>query len=368
MTFIARDNIEALTPYVPGEQPAAVDVVKLNTNENPYPPADAVLEAISQTPAELLRRYPPPLSKPFRETAAGVHGLDPSQVIATNGGDELLRMIITAYANPGQTPGGVALTDPTYSLYEVLAQIQNAAVMRFDRGPAFELPKQLAQRANDAQAAVLFVVNPHAPSGRLEPVQTLRKLAQAFDGLLVIDEAYVNFASAEAVELIRGDDALTNVILLRSLSKGYSLAGLRFGYGLASPGVIQTLDKVRDSYNVDILAQRAAVAALKSRNEAAKSWQTVIASRAKLTQALTDMGMEVLPSETNFLLVRPTEAFGVEGLNDSPAAARIYQTLAEQHIFVRYFNHPRLRDRLRISIGTSEQNDRLLTALRQMRN
>ncbi len=365
MTY-ERTCIERLTAYAPGEQPNAASdtgVIKLNTNENPYPPCQAVLEAIQSVTAESLRRYPPPDARAFREAAAGVHGLDPEQVIATNGGDELLRLALTVFCEPtgsGEVAGrsgGVGFTDPTYSLYPVLAQIQDTPVTRVPLTEDFALPDHLTSQLNDAGCRLALIVNPHAPSGRLRPLRQLEAIAKEFHGVLLIDEAYVDFASNDALPLLAPDSGLDNVLILRSLSKGYSLAGLRFGYGLGHRDLIAALHKARDSYNTDALSQAAAVAALQHRHETTRHWQAVIDERNRLTHELTTRGYHVYPSETNFLLVTPS----------GPAKAKeIYPSLKEKKIFVRYFDQPRLADKLRITVGTPQQNDHLLAALTEL--
>lgn len=354
-----RDNIAALHAYVPGEQPTYREtagtggVIKLNTNENPLPPSPKVMEAIRTLDPEALRLYPPPDAKWFRAAAAELHGLTPGQVIATNGGDELLRMLVTVYCEAGAERGGIGMTRPSYSLYSVLANIQDTPVTAIDRDPDdFALPDDLADRWNRAGCRLGFIVNPHAPSGRFEHVDSLRPIAEAFDGVLVVDEAYVDFAPGDALDLVRGDRALPNVIVLRSLSKGYSLAGLRFGYGLGPEAMIATLDKARDSYNTDMLSQVAATAALEERDYARRSWEVVIDERSRLTGALRDRGYSVFDSHTNFILVIPPDG--------SPGAEAIYQHLKANRILIRFFSTPGLDDKLRITIGTPEQNDALL--------
>ncbi len=366
-----RDNIRSLHAYVPGEQPSAEQtaagrVIKLNTNENAYPPSPAVLSAVHGVGAEGLRLYPPADAAPFRRAAAGLHGLTPQQVIATNGGDELLRLLVTVCCQPtgGRAfAGGLGMTDPSYSLYQVLAEIHDTPVLRVPRGDGadggFPLPDDYAQQLNAAGCRLAFLVNPHAPSGGLESVDTLRALARSFDGLLVIDEAYIDFAP----EAYRGglaliDEGLDNVIVLRSLSKGYALAGLRFGYGLASAELIATLDKARDSYNLDILAQAAATAALGDQAYARGRWQATRDERQRLVEALRARGFQVPDSHTNFVLVRvPT------GDAHAPTAETYYQSLKDAGILIRHFNTPRLADRLRITVGTAEQNDAVLAVL-----
>ena len=354
-----RDNIARMHGYTPGEQPQTGDVVKLNTNENPYPPAQAVLDAVHGVTGEMLRRYPPPRASGFRDTAARVHDLKPENVIATNGGDELLRLAVTVFcqskAGQPQGPGGMGETDPTYSLYDTLAEVHNTPITRIDLRDDWSLPDNFAAKLNEAGCRLALVVNPHAPSGRLEPLDTLRSVAGRFRGVLLIDEAYVDFAERDALDLVRGDEAMKNVLILRTLSKGYSLAGLRFGYGLGHAELIAALDKARDSYNTDVIAQRSAVAALESRDHALKNCRAVIDERRRLAEALAQRGYTVYPSQSNFLLA----AVAASGAS----AATIYQSLKAGGVFVRYFDHTRLRDKLRITVGSPEQNDALLAAL-----
>lgn len=351
-----RDNIHRLTPYTPGEQPQRADVVKLNTNENPYPPPAAVLEAIRDVSADQLRRYPPPRAQQFRETAARLHGLSPEQVIATNGGDELLRMAVTVFCEPGGR--GIGETYPTYSLYDVLAEIHGTTITQVPLAEDWSVPEDFAQRLNEQGCRLALLVNPHAPSGRQEPLDKLERVARAFRGVLLIDEAYVDFAEFDATPLLDPARGLDNVLLLRTLSKGYSLAGLRFGYGLGHPRLIETLDKARDSYNTDILSQAAATAALSARDDARKSWEKVIAERARLTGALRQKGFTVAPSQSNFVLAAPPAG----GLS----AQAMYRALYDRAIFVRYWDAPRIQDKLRITVGTPEQSDALLGAIDEL--
>lgn len=374
-----RDNIQALTAYTPGEQLDTAVVTKLNTNENPYPPSHRVMDAIRNLRPEQLRVYPPPLAQPFRAAAAELHNLSPHNVIATNGGDELLRLILTCYCQPTaaippsapnaprgnpqpnrhrlDTPAvsrGLGVTEPTYSLYPVLAAIQDTPVTRIDRLDDFALANDTIDRWNDAGCSVGMIVNPHAPTGRYESLDTLRELATQFRGLLLIDEAYIDFAPGDAVDLVR--EELDNVIILRSLSKGYSLAGLRFGYGIAHRGVIAALDKARDSYNTDALSQAAAVAAIADQAYARSTWDKVIEQRDRLTSELRQRGFVVLDSQSNFVLATPP---------DKARALDLYTHLKASNLLVRYFNAPRLDDKLRITVGTEDQVTQLLNAIDQ---
>lgn len=369
-----RENIQKLSAYTPGEQLDTSVVTKLNTNENPYPPSPKVMQAVRELSAEKLRVYPPPMAQPFRETAASLHSVNANNIIATNGGDELLRLLLTCYCQPSPStvpgtpaqpcqpelgPLGLGVTEPTYSLYPVLAAIQDTRVTRVDRLDDFALASDTVKQWNDAGCAVGMIVNPHAPTGRCESLDTLRQLADEFDGLLLIDEAYINFAINDAVPIVR--DGVDNVILLRSLSKGYSLAGLRFGYGIAHAEIIAALDKARDSYNTDAISQAAAVAALQDQAYARQTWQQVIQQRERLTAELRQRGFAVLDSQSNFLLCTPPQTRA-----DKHSAADLYAKLKANNLLVRYFNAPRLDDKLRITVGTPEQVDKLLAVIDQI--
>lgn len=350
-----RANIRAMKGYAAGEQPERGDVVKLNTNENPYPAPDTVVEALRAIDIEELRRYPPPLAPAFRAEAAALHGVAAEQIIPVNGGDELLRLAITTFVDPGEAIG---VAEPSYSLYPVLAAVQDCQVVRIPLEPDWALSTDYAEQLNAAGVKLAFVVNPHAPSGRLETVDTLDRLASHFRGVVLIDEAYADFIDPglehDTASLLSRHD---NVLILRTLSKGYSLAGLRFGYGIGSSTLLEPmLYKTRDSYNTDLISQRLATAALRGRDQAARGWKVVRAERQALAGELAERGLTTLPSQSNFLLAR------VPG--DAPVtAATVYEYLKKNGILVRYFDQPGLRDRLRITIGTAEQNRRLLTCL-----
>lgn len=342
--------------YTPGFQPASPSVTKLNTNENPYAPSGAVLRALASIDAEALRKYPPPLADGFRDTAAQVHGVERANVVATNGGDELLRLVVTTFVEPGRPIG---VLDPSYSLYPVLAELHGSPIVSTEMPADWSIPRDFAERMNDAGASLVMVVNPHAPSGSLTGLEALEALASRLKAVLLIDEAYVDFVDPEIehdlVPMIRRFD---NVILLRSLSKGYSLAGLRFGYGLGPSSLIEPmLTKTRDSYNVDSISQKLAIAALESRADARRSWSLVRAERSRVSSSLQGLGFEVPPSQSNFILST------VPGGSD--AAEDLLAALEREEIFVRHFGAPRIADKLRITIGTPSQNDRLLLAIGQ---
>jgi len=349
-----RDNIRRMQGYTYGEQPDAADVIKLNTNENPYPPSPAVGAALKSFDATALRRYPQPTADRFRALAAARHGVSIERVIVTNGGDELLRMAFTTFLDSGDVFG---TTDPSYSLYSVLAEVQGCDVKALPLSDDWDLPRDFAQQMNDLGARLVCVVNPHAPTGVLIDADTIGNIANELDGVLLVDEAYVDFVDPslrhDVINMVRAFD---NVLLLRTLSKGYSLAGLRLGYGVGSPNLIEPmLTKTRDSYNVDAIAQAVACAGFADLDYAASTWAQVRGERRRLRDALRSRGFTVPPSQTNFLLATPP----IEGTH---GAAELYAALKARGILVRYFDAPRLDDKLRITVGDAQQNDRLLTA------
>jgi len=352
-----RASIRRMQGYLPGKQPVSSDTIKLNTNENPYPPAAAVLEALHAITPEQLRRYPEPLAEEFRAVAAELHAIDPSQIVAVNGGDELLRLAITTFVEPG-APIGVL--SPSYSLYPVLAAVHDSPVISVPAADDFAVPAQFAARMNEAGVNLSLLVNPHAPSGHLTSRAQLSELASTLDGVLLIDEAYVDFVDPalahDTLPLLREHD---NVLLLRTLSKGYSLAGLRFGYGLGRSSLIAPLlGKTRDSYNVDAIAQRLATAAIRDQASARLTWQRVRDERARLCAALRGLGFSMPETQTNFVLAAVPPQAG--------PAAELQRRLEARGILVRFFAEPRLENALRISIGTPQQNERLLQTLAEL--
>ena len=341
-----RDNIEALEGYTPGFQPKQHDIIKLNTNENPFPPSPAVMEALSRIDAEKLRRYPDPMGDEFRRAAAEVHGVTPENILCCNGGDDLLTMAFRAFCDENRP---VAYPVPTYSLYPVLAKMQNCRAIEIPFDDEFNLPAKLTT----TDAALTIVCNPNAPSGSFISVGELASLADELTGVLLIDEAYVDFADENCEALVKDFD---NVILLRSLSKGYGLAGLRFGYAMAQAKLITGLIKIKDSYNVDAVAIALATAAIKDREYFHKTTEEVKKARDVLTNRLQDLKFDVPTSFSNFVLAES---------KDNPAN-EIYEKLVQGNIYVRYFNLPGLETKLRITIGTTEQNEKLISALKEI--
>ncbi len=341
-----RNNVERTEGYTPGFQPKATEVVKLNTNENPYPPSPRVMKALARVKPEQLRRYPDPLGNAFREAAAELNGVKPENIMCCNGGDDLLSIAIRAFCDEGRS---LAYPVPTYSLYPVLARLQNCRAIEIPFGEKFDLPAGLATTG----AALTIVCNPNAPTGSLVPVEELASLADRLAGVLLVDEAYADFAEHNCASLVKDFD---NLIVLRSLSKGYSLAGLRFGYAIAQKDLIDGLIKVKDSYNVDALAIALATAALKDQAYFRRNVEKIKKDRNALSEQLRSLGFAVPDSHSNFVFAQVQNG----------SAARIHEQLAQRNIFVRYWNAPGIQDRLRISVGTKEQNAKLISELKEI--
>lgn len=350
-----RDAIRRMHGYTWGEQPQDPRTIKLNTNENPYPPSPRVGEALRMFDVETLRRYPQPTADAFRDRVARRFGLERANVLVANGGDEVLRLAFTTFLDPGATFG---TTEPSYSLYPVLAEIQGCRVASVPLDADWSMPRDIAERLNDVGAHLVCLVNPHAPSGRLASVEALATIASTLRGVLLVDEAYVDFVDPalghDAVPLVRAHD---NVLLLRTLSKGYSLAGLRFGFAMGAESLVEPmLTKTRDSYNVDALSQAAACAAFDDEGYARSTWQRVRAERRLLVDALRGRGFDVPESQSNFVLATIPRAARV-------TASALAAALKADGILVRHFAQPRLDDKLRITVGDPDQNRRLLAAI-----
>jgi len=329
--------------YTPGAQPPGPVYAKLNANENPYPPSPKVLEALRDAAGESLRLYPDALATALRARIAAYHGLAPQQVLVGNGSDDLLTMILRSFVGPGDL---VVAPHPTYPLYEVLVEIQDAVMRWVDFPPDFSLPEGLVQPG----ARVTFVCNPNSPSGTWAEPSAIADLAGRIEGILVVDEAYVDFAEGNCLDLL---GRFPNVIVLRSFSKSFSLCGVRLGYGLASEEIIRGLVKVKDSYNVNRFALAAGVAALDDVATMRANVAKIRSERERLSAALRGMGLFVYPSQTNFVSV----------VCQDPSPKAFAAALAHDGILVRTFGDPRLRDWLRITVGTPEQNSRVLEGI-----
>lgn len=345
MTYF-RPAVNAATGYIPGEQPKpGTKVIKLNTNENPYPPSPLAMKVLHNLDSEWLRRYPDPYAKEFCGAISEVLEVPNDWIIVSNGSDELLNVIIRACAEGKERP--VVYPMPTYILYRTLAALQPAKAVEIAYLKNFQLP---IDELVTAQGAVTFIASPNSPSGHVVPLDDLRELAQRVSGVLVIDEAYVDFAEYSALPLVQ---ELDNVIILRTLSKGYSLAGLRLGFGIANPKLLSGFFKVKDSYNIDAIATLVGAAAIRDQSYKNDCVEKIKKSRTKLTIDLKNSGFTVLNSDGNFVLATPPQR----------NAEDLFLQLKAQGILVRYFKQPGLEDKLRITVGTEEQNQTLLQTL-----
>ena len=343
MTTFVRPAVAAIHAYVPGEQPQGAGWVKLNTNENPYPPSPRVIEAVRAAAGDDLRLYPDPVARNLRHVAAETYRVDPASILVGNGSDELLSLLIRAIVAPGTR---VAYPTPTYSLYETLVAIEEGMTVSEPYLPDFSLPPNLA----DLDARLTFICHPNSPSGVAASIDRIRDLARSAAGVVVVDEAYVDFAAESALPLVR---EFENVVVLRTFSKSFSLAGMRVGIAFGNPALIQDIARIKDSYNVDRLALVAAQAALEDYGWMEANVAKVVATRKRLTVALRERGFTVLDSSANFVLARRP---GVD-------QGETYRSLKEKGVLVRHFPTELLADALRITVGTDDEIAALLAAL-----
>lgn len=342
-----KESVMRLEPYVPGEQPKAKDVVKLNTNENPYPPSPKCAEVLAGFDLDRLRRYPDPEFAALREEIARQNGTTPDRVFVGNGSDEVLALAARAFVEDDEEIGSL---DPSYSLYKTLAAIRDVKWTGLPREQAVRGAKSAAC---DPRLSLFLWTNPNAPTGEYAEPKTIAAFARKFPGVVIVDEAYADFARGNCMSLATAPRN-RNVVVMRTFSKSYSLAGLRVGYCVGPADLMDALYKVKDSYNVDAVAQSVALAALKDRAYHRKTVAKVVKTRKAFSKALAKRGWDVLPSESNFVFAKPP----------APAtAADIFAMLKSKNIFVRYFPGPLTGDRLRITIGTDAQMKTLLAAL-----
>ncbi|OQY23230.1 MAG: histidinol-phosphate transaminase [Desulfobacteraceae bacterium 4572_35.2] len=347
MTIPLRKNIVEMAGYVPGFQPEDADQwIKLNTNENPYPPSPKVLEAIQKElggDGASLRQYPDAASRAARQAAADLYGFDVDWLIMANGSDELLNNLIRAFADEGDE---VAFVQPSYSYYGTLIDIQGATIRTFSLTDQFKL----ADFPERYQGKLFFLTSPNAPLGVSFSLAEIEDIAQRCDGMLVVDEAYADFASETALPLVK---KYKNVIVTRTFSKSYALAGMRLGLAVAHPQVVAALDKIRDHYHLDRLALVAAEAALKDQGYLQQRLEQICTTRQWFSQQLRELGFSVPPSQTNFVFACPADGDG----------QRVFELLKQHKILVRHFSDPLLKHGLRISIGTREEMEAILNVL-----
>jgi len=341
-----RSNIQAMSGYTPGEQPGDDGFIKLNTNENPYPPSPKVYAALRKAIGASLRLYPQPMSDSLCAAAAAVYGIKKENVMTGNGSDELLSIILRCFAAAGDR---VAYPVPTYSLYDTLVEIQAGVAVRVPFPEDFAMPEELARQ----DAPLTILCNPNAPSGTLVALPEIVKLARAVAGVLVVDEAYVDFAASEGASAIPLIQQLPNLIVLRTLSKSFSLAGMRIGLAFASAEMVAGLHKVRDSYNLDRLSIVAGAAALEDLPWMKRNAARIQRSRQRLASGLERLGYQVHSSHANFILARRRDK----------DLRPVYEELKRRKILVRYFDTPGLRDCMRITVGKPKEVRALLNEL-----
>jgi len=343
MSKYFRNNIASLEGYIPGDQPRNEGMIKLNTNENPYPPSPRVLSSLRKSVDRSLRFYPEPLSDSLRILAATTYGVRPENVLAGNGSDELLSILVRCFVGQGDR---VVYPVPTYTLYDTLIAVQDGERVCLDYLPGFALPEAIFSE----ESTVTFLCNPNSPSGTLISVKEIERLARSVSGILVVDEAYIDFAEVEGASSLPMIQSFPNLVILRTFSKSFSLAGMRVGLAFAAEEIITGMIKVKDSYNLNRLGLAAATAALQDLPWMARNVHRIQKTRRKLTRGLKKMGFQIYPSQANFVMARK------EGQN----LRKIYEELRKRKILVRYFDVSGLEDSLRITVGTPKEIQMLL--------
>lgn len=368
---LVRPLVRALHAYVPGEQPKIKGLIKLNTNENPYPPSPHVLKTVRAAVDGRLRLYPNPTAERLREKLAKLHRCKPENIIVGNGSDELLAMVVRCFVEPvaadvnrrltetrtaalsrAQPRQGVQYFTPSYSLYPVLADIHGAAKNAVSLNADFTLPTLANLKRGKTwhfNAALTFITTPNAPSGRGYSTSQLEALCKLQRGVVILDEAYVDFADENAMSLALKH---LHVLVSRTFSKAYSLCFQRIGYFVGNPQLIAALQKIRDSYNVNGLGQIAAEATLDDLGYYRRNFRKIIQTRKWLSRELNNLGFAVLPSQANFLFTKPPRFSAEEWL----------QKLRDRKILVRWFGQSEVKDFLRITVGMPGEAESLIRA------
>ena len=342
-----RPEIDNMTGYTPGDQPKGAPVIKLNTNENPYPPSPGVKKALAAFPYEKLRLYPDPLALEVRAEIAAMTGFSVGNIIAGNGSDDILTITTRCFTDAHRP---MACFDPTYSLYPTLAGLQGARCIRIPLGTEFEMPSDALEKARNAN--LFIIARPNAPTGNLFPKEKMEEICANFNGIVLIDEAYADFSRDNCLDFVK---KYPNVIVSRTFSKSRNLAGLRFGFAVAHEKIIDGMLKMKDSYNVPMLTQKLALASLWDRSYFESCVAKVKTTREALTIALRGLGFKVIDSDTNFVFAAP------------PIEAKNYfLDLKRQNILVRYFPAARTCSYVRITIGTPEEMTELLKVTKEL--
>lgn len=343
MSNLIRKSVQAMSGYVPGEQPKDEDIIKLNTNENPYLPSADVQDILSMIDIAVLSRYPDPACIELRKAIAELHDCEVENIFVGNGSDEVLALCIRAFV---ERDGSVGYFDPSYSLYPVLADIEDVEKrpVELDSGFGWQMPK-------DYSASLFFMTHPNAPTSLVYGKNEIESFVKSFDGVALLDEAYADFADENCMDLALKYD---NVLVARTLSKSYSLAGIRLGYCIGNAELIGALNKIKDSYNVNYLTQEVARVAVLDQSTMKANVQAIVETRRMVAGKLSEFGFQVLNSQTNFLWVKPL----------SLKAKKLFQALGKKKIIVRYFeNDKRTKDYLRITIGTAPEMFTFLDAV-----
>ncbi len=344
-----RDSIRAMSGYVPGEQPKWTKIIKLNTNENPYPPSPKLAEALASYDLSRLRLYPDPVAQTLREEIAAFHGVSASQVLAANGSDDVLTIVSRCFLDETHP---IAFPVPTYSLYKTLAELQCAPMITvpLEKENNFALPADFGERIRGA--SLLTLARPNAPTGNAYPLEQIERICSEFDGAVLIDEAYADFSADNCDFLVR---KYPNVMFSRTFSKSRALAGIRFGYVVAHPDLITELMKAKDSYNVNALTQLLALTSFRDFDYLAETTAKVKETRELYWKKFRELGFRVIPSQTNFLFASPPRKNGKE----------FFEFLRTKQILVRYFPGEMTGEFVRITIGTPEEMEILFSCAQE---
>ncbi len=348
MNHLIRKSVQEMAGYVPGEQPKDADIVKLNTNENPYLPSADVQDILSMVDISMLSRYPDPVCIELRKVIAELHGCAVENVFVGNGSDEVLALCIRSFV---EREGSVGYFEPSYSLYPILADIENVEKkpVALDSGFGWQMPEAYA-------ASLFFLTHPNAPTSLSYSKKEVESFVKDFGGVVLVDEAYADFADENCMDLALNHE---NVLVARTLSKSYSLAGIRLGYCIGNTDLIGAMHKIKDSYNVNYLTQEIARVAILDQDTMKANVQAIVETRKLVTEKLSDLGFAVCTSQTNFLWVKPL------GLR----AAALFEQLRKKNILVRHFaNDEHTKDYLRITIGTAPEMFQFLDAVEAILN
>jgi histidinol-phosphate aminotransferase len=344
MKSFFRKNIDNMDGYTPGEQPKNINLIKLNTNENPYPPSPDVALILREISPESFRLYPNPTADLLRNKIAEIFCLKIENIITGNGSDDILTIILRSFVNEKEN---IVCFEPTYSLYPVLAQIENSKTKTIKLTDNFEIPDiffedEFPKLCSDRNNKVFFIARPNAPTGNSFNINKIKKICSLFRGVVVIDEAYVDFADESCIKLINEFD---NVIVTRTLSKSYSLAGIRLGWAMANKNLIAGMMKVKDSYNVNTITQKLAIAAINDQDYLKTNIAKIIKTRKYLTEKLSELGFKTINSQSNFIFTSPPKK----------NAKDLFDYLRKNNVLVRYFSNGITKNYLRISIGTDHE-------------